>query len=291
MNDATATEVAPIIETTVHPTGAPMTDTDQPQFAKGESTDTPCAEHPLATRIEALLVSTDKPLTEARLAALLGIEKKGAASVVREAIDELNQQYEQTGRSFRVERLAGGYQMLTTPAFGPLLERLHTERQQSRLTPAALETLSVIAYRQPVMRAEIEAIRGVACGEVLRTLLERRLIKIVGRAEELGRPMLYGTTRQFLQVFGLSSLDDLPEVEGLQRRRSQRMPDAGGSGDTERADDADADTDADTDAAEQSPDAPRAEASATDGDNHETSASAQSAPPTDADADEQAKSD
>jgi segregation and condensation protein B len=95
---------------------------------------------------------------------------------------------------------------------------MHAERQQARLSQAALETLSIIAYRQPVMRAEIEAIRGVACGEVLRHLLERRLIKIAGRAEELGRPMLYGTTHEFLKVFGLASLEDLPAVEGMERK-------------------------------------------------------------------------
>lgn len=114
---------------------------------------------------------------------------------------------------FRARRLAGGWQFLTEPALGPLLGRMQKDRAQSRLSPAAMETLSIIAYRQPVIRAEIEAIRGVSCGEVLRGLMERRLVKIVGRAEELGRPMLYGTTREFLKAFGLSSLDDLPEVE------------------------------------------------------------------------------
>ena len=92
--------------------------------------------------------------------------------------------------------------------------------QQQKLSQAALETLSIIAYRQPVMRAEVEVIRGVACGEVLRGLMDRRLVKIVGRAEELGRPMLYGTSREFLQTFGLASLDDLPEVQGLIREPS-----------------------------------------------------------------------
>jgi segregation and condensation protein B len=97
---------------------------------------------------------------------------------------------------------------------------LHADRQQQKLSQAALETLSIIAYRQPVMRAEIEVIRGVACGEVLRSIMEKRLVKIVGRAEELGRPMLYGTTRDFLNIFGLASLDDLPDVQGLVREAS-----------------------------------------------------------------------
>jgi segregation and condensation protein B len=92
---------------------------------------------------------------------------------------------------------------------------LRGEKQQTRLTQPAIETLAIVAYRQPIQRSEIEAIRGVACGEVLRGLLERRLVRIVGRAEELGRPMLYGTTSEFLKVFGLSSLSDLPQSKEL----------------------------------------------------------------------------
>ena len=170
---------------------------------------------PLTARVEALLITSDRPITEARMAEILGLSGKGSSKAVTAAIAELNKSYEQTGRSFRAERLAGGWQILTLAAFGPVLNRVHTERQQWRLSQPALETLSIIAYRQPIMRAEIEAIRGVASGEVLRGLLERRLIKIVGRAEELGRPMLYGTTKEFLKVFGLSGLDDLPQVQGL----------------------------------------------------------------------------
>lgn len=178
-----------------------------------EPGDQPCADQPLSSRLEALLLSTDRPLSEARFAELLGLPGKGSAGAIREALTELNEQYEQTGRCFRAERLAGGWQLLTTKTFGPLLARLHHERQSTKLSQAALETLSIIAYRQPIMRAEVEAIRGVASGEVLRGLLERRLIKIAGRAEELGRPMLYGTTQDFLKVFGLANLDDLPSVE------------------------------------------------------------------------------
>ena len=184
----------------------------------------PCADLPIESRIEALLLSTDRPLTEARIADMLGKVRKGASKRVQAAIEALNTEYEQHNRSFRVERLAGGWQILTLPEFGPLLHRQHAERQATRLSQAALETLSIVAYRQPIMRAEIEAIRGVACGEVLRSLLERRLVAVVGRAEELGRPMLYGTTPQFLRVFGLSSTDDLPEVEGLQVGRSPMPP-------------------------------------------------------------------
>ena len=105
------------------------------------------------------------------------------------------------------------------PDVAPVLSRLLAARQQARLSQAAMETVSIISYRQPVLRAEIEAIRGVACGDVLRGLLERRLIRIAGRAEELGRPMLYGTTKEFLKVFGLSSPDDLPSLDGDEPNR------------------------------------------------------------------------
>ena len=184
----------------------------------------PCEDFPLATRVESILMTVDRPMPEAKLGELIGVPAKGRAKVIRDAVDELNAFYEQTGRSFRVDRVAGGFQILTQPDFGPLLLRLHTDRTRSRLSGAALETLSILAYRQPIMRAEIEAIRGVACGEVLRGLMERRLCKIVGRAEELGRPMLYGTTQEFLNVFGLASLDDLPVVEGLERAPAYRPP-------------------------------------------------------------------
>jgi segregation and condensation protein B len=194
------------------PSNAPGSDTGPP----------PCADQSLECRIEALMLCSDRPVSESKLAELLGLSGAGTTKAIREAIDDLNRQYAKSGRSFRIEKLAGGWQILTLAQFGPLLARMHTERQASRLSHAALETLSIIAYRQPLIRAEIEAIRGVACGEVLRGLLERRLVKIVGRAEELGRPMLYGTTREFLKVFGLSSLDDLPDVEGLDPKAMRR---------------------------------------------------------------------
>ena len=169
----------------------------------------------LSAQIEALLLSSDRPLSEPRLAELLEQSGPGTTNTIRQAVEQLNAVYEETGRSFRCEKVAGGWQLLTLPAFGELLTKLHHDRSQTRLSPAALETLAIIAYRQPILRAAVEAIRGVGCGEVLRGLLERRLVKIVGRAEELGRPMLYGTTTHFLKVFGIASIDDLPQVEGL----------------------------------------------------------------------------
>lgn len=180
----------------------------------------PCASIPLEQRVEALVFSSDRPISESKMKTVLGIEDEAATKQIKAAIESLNQSYDDKSRAFRIERVAGGYRPLTREEFAPLVSRLHEDRQQQKLSQAALETLSIIAYRQPVMRAEIEVIRGVACGEVLRSIMEKRLVKIVGRAEELGRPMLYGTTRDFLNVFGLASLDDLPEVQGLVREAS-----------------------------------------------------------------------
>jgi segregation and condensation protein B len=187
--------------------------TAEPHTEKPEPSAEPlCTDQPLHARIEALMLSTERPMAERRLAEILGMP--GAGPAIREAIEALNTQYEKTGRVFRLQRLAGGWQILTLPTFGPLVQRLFQERRESKLSQPALETLAIIAYRQPIMRAEIEAIRGVASGEVIRALLERRLIRITGRAEQLGRPMLYGTTPQFLKVFGLPGLDALPTLEG-----------------------------------------------------------------------------
>ncbi len=173
-----------------------------------------CPDQPLPARLEALLLATNRPLTEARLGELVGVQGRGASASIAEAIEQLNASYEQSGRVFRARKIAGGWQLMTLPELAPLVARLHKEHRETRLSQPSLETLSIIAYRQPIMRAEIEAIRGVACGEVLRALLERRLIKIVGRAEQLGRPMLYGTTPHFLKTFGLPGLDALPSLEG-----------------------------------------------------------------------------
>ncbi len=170
----------------------------------------------LAGVIEAALISTDKPLSAVKLAELAG----GATSrEVATAIETLNDLYAQSGRAFSIEQLAGGWQIFTRPEHAGVISALHKARAQTKLSPAAIETLAIIAYKQPVLRADIEAIRGVASGEMIRTLMERRLVKITGRAEEIGRPMLYGTTRTFLEVFGLASLKDLPRVEDFSSQR------------------------------------------------------------------------
>jgi segregation and condensation protein B len=164
---------------------------------------------PLDPRLlEALLFSTHHPLTPQRLAELL--ETKSQKSL-KSAIQDLNRQYEESGRTFRVEQVAGGYQLLSLPEYGDILKRLHQKESDARLSKAALETLAIIAYKQPILRADVEAIRGVACGETIRSLMEKHLVNIAGRAEEPGRPILYGTTKRFLQLFGLNSLKDLPQ--------------------------------------------------------------------------------
>jgi segregation and condensation protein B len=162
--------------------------------------------------LESLLFSTHHPLTAGRLAELLELDSTKA---LRKAIKALNGQYEGSGRSFRVEQVAGGYQLLTLPEYGEYLKKLHQRDVDTKLTKAALETLAIIAYKQPILRADIEAIRGVACGETIRSLMEKHLVKIAGRAEVPGRPILYGTTKRFLELFGLNSLKDLPQGEEL----------------------------------------------------------------------------
>jgi len=168
--------------------------------------------------IEALLFASDTPLSLTRLAELAGI---ASLRDVRLHIAELNAKYLAAKLSFRIEEIARGFQLLTLPAFQPWLARLAQQQAQTRLSAAALETLSIVAYKQPVIRADIEAIRGVGCGEVLNRLRELGLVKVVGRAEIVGRPILYGTTRKFLDTFGLADLDDLPQLEALALRRSR----------------------------------------------------------------------
>lgn len=168
--------------------------------------------------IEALLFGSDTPLTAQRLSELSNC---GSVRAVRRHIAALNEKYAACGLTFTIEEIAKGYRLLTRPVYDPWLRALHQQRTQTRLTGAAMETLSIVAYKQPVIRADVEAIRGVACGEVLNRLREMGLVKIVGRAEIVGRPLLYGTTKKFLDVFGLADLDDLPPMEALSFRKAE----------------------------------------------------------------------
>ena len=162
--------------------------------------------------IEALLFASEGPLSAADLAR---VDASLDEERVERLIAELREEYEREERAFGIYEIAGGFQLLTRPEFAPLLERFDAVPIASRLSAPALETLAIVAYRQPVGRAEIEEIRGVGAGGVLRTLQERALIEVVGRGEGLGRPLLYGTTRVFLQHFGFRSLEDLPRPDEL----------------------------------------------------------------------------
>ena len=176
--------------------------------AAGEQTRDECL-----ALVEAALLSADEPLTARKLATAAGLADAGEA---RRQVQRLHALYEQDGTAFQVEELAGGFQLLTRPEYHRWLVRLRRGGHELRLTGAMRETLAIVAYRQPIMRADVEGIRGVHCGEVLRVLMERGLVRIAGRHDSLGRPVLYGTTKKFLQVFGLKALKDLPQVEELQ---------------------------------------------------------------------------
>lgn len=164
--------------------------------------------------LEAVLLLAHEPLPSRKLSQYANLADGTEALTL---IRHLNRLYDAEGRAFRVEQLAGGFLLLTRPALADWVRRLAGTPPEVRLSSPALETLAVVAYRQPVLRAEVEAIRGVACGEIIRQLMERDLVRIAGRSEELGRPFLYGTTNRFLQVFGLAHLDDLPSSEALRR--------------------------------------------------------------------------
>ena len=161
-------------------------------------------------RLEAVLLLSKTPLNARKLSQLAHLAD---ATEARTLVRQLNRIYDDFGRAIRVEQVAGGYRMLTRPALAPWLARLGHLPSPVRLSTPMMETLAVVAYRQPVSRASAEAVRGVACGELLRQLMERDLVRIVGRSEELGRPYLYGTTKRFLQLFGLPNADALPPIQ------------------------------------------------------------------------------
>ncbi len=158
--------------------------------------------------VEALLFASPLPLPTASLARAAGEEYNEAE--VKRALLELGEEYDREGRGMVLRRAAGGYRLVSAPRYAEYVERLAPVSKKRPLTAAALETLAIVAYKQPVTRAKIDSIRGANSEGTLRTLLERRLVAPMGRSEEPGRPMLYGTTREFLLYFGLDSLDDLP---------------------------------------------------------------------------------
>ncbi len=163
--------------------------------------------------IEAILTASDTPVTTGKLAELVGGET--GAKEVRQYVDDLNEVYVQTGRAFRITEVAGGFQFSVHHEFAPWIRRLLQEKP-ARLSQAALEVLSIVAFKQPITKAEVEHIRGVASDGVIRHLMEKGLVRIAGRSEGVGRPLLYGTARDFLKFFGLKTLADLPKVREVE---------------------------------------------------------------------------
>ncbi len=163
--------------------------------------------------LEALLFAADQPVPVGRLSQILGGEYDSRA--LRKLIDLLNQEYAAQRRAFEIQEIAGGFQTVTRPEYKEWVAELFKQRRMEKLTPSAVETLAIVAYRQPILRAQVDDIRGVQSGPLLRSLIERGLIKVAGRQNVPGRPILYGTTRLFMLHFGLKSLKDLPRVPEL----------------------------------------------------------------------------
>lgn len=198
----------------------------------------PLERDPIVARVEAALLSSREPITPRRIMKLCDLPDTGE---VRRSIERLSQLLDRGGSSFRVAEIAGGYQLLSRPDLRPWLERVCRLQGDVPLSGPMLETLAIVAYRQPICRADVEAIRGVQLGEILRHLLEKGLIRMVGKAETLGRPFLYGTTTRFLQVFGLRNLNELPLAESLGR------PIGGAPNPSEPAEEGDGEADEDFD--------------------------------------------
>jgi segregation and condensation protein B len=167
---------------------------------------------PLAKLLEAALFASSRPIPTEELASL---DPESSPAALRSALDELREHYDVDGHGVALTEIGGGWQILTRPEYTEAIERAQLAARPSRLSAAALETLAIIAYRQPIGRAEIEEIRGVGVGGVLKSLHERGLIDVAGRGEGLGRPLLYGTTPAFLEQFALRHLTELPRIDEL----------------------------------------------------------------------------
>jgi segregation and condensation protein B len=165
----------------------------------------------LKQALEAILFTCDEPMNLNRLKEICGNEVK--PEEIKDALAQLKADYDQTGRAFSLEEIAGGWQVLTRPQYADILANLKKAKADRKLSAAALETLAIIAYKQPIRRVDVEAIRGAQSGELIRALMERNLVKIAGRDEVPGAPLLYGTTKDFLDTFSLKSIEDLPRPE------------------------------------------------------------------------------
>lgn len=163
--------------------------------------------------IEALLFAVHEPIS---LRKLNDIVEGPDVKEIKEAIQQLREEYDTQNRAFQIEEIANGFQLLSRPEYHEWISKTRKKTGESKLSHSALETLAIIAYKQPIIRAEIEAIRGVQSGQMIRTLVEKGLVKIVGRDEVLGRPLLYGTSKSFMEHFGIKSIKDLPNIEELE---------------------------------------------------------------------------
>lgn len=164
--------------------------------------------------IEALLFSSDRPLSIEQIKNVLDNLQ---AQEIRSMLGELNQDYESLNRGIRITEIAGGFQMITAPTLAPFLKKLYKQRNVEKLSKPALETLAIIAYKQPLTRLDIESLRNVNIDGVMKNLLGKDLIRVTGRKKSPGRPKVYGTTRQFLEYFGLKSLEELPKMENFSK--------------------------------------------------------------------------
>ncbi|MEW5794982.1 MAG: SMC-Scp complex subunit ScpB [Candidatus Zixiibacteriota bacterium] len=173
------------------------------------------------SKVEALILGSPEPLPARRIG---GVLNDLTPAQIAFAVAELNTNYAAAGSSFRIRELAGGYQFYILPEYEGVVENLLTRRRQLRLSRAALETAAIIAYRQPTTKIDIEHIRGVASDGVIRTLLEKNLIRITGRADTVGKPLQYGTTDEFLKFFGLARLEDLPRMEEIEEMIASAEP-------------------------------------------------------------------
>ena len=163
--------------------------------------------------IEALILSSPEPLPARKIAEVV---EDMTPSQVAGAVEVLNEKYRQTDSSFRIRQISGGFQCYITEEYSPFVDELHTRRRNVRLSRPALETLAIIAYRQPVTKIDVEMIRGVASDSAIHTLLERKLVTMAGRAQTIGRPLLYKTTDEFLKYFNLNTLNDLPQMSEIE---------------------------------------------------------------------------
>jgi segregation and condensation protein B len=193
----------------------------EPGAAAGARERKPKADRPtpppadrLEGAIEAVLLASGETLSAERIRDVLGLP---SAVHVREALPGIRERWAQARLPVEIQDVAGGHRITTRPEYGEYVRRLWRRPAADRLSATLLETLSIVAYKQPVARAEIERIRGVQAGDALRGLLDRRLVKVAGRSDQPGRPLLYATTVRFLEVFGLSGLEDLPNAKDLQR--------------------------------------------------------------------------